>query len=123
MSALEALKAARAAGVELALLGEDLVLSAAAAPQEALINALSRYRAEIVALLLRRPADFYPSPRAAFVPSLPYLRGNRPAVAPWCGCAVSMPAESVPVRMGSRQRAHGNRLSVTSGPSRQLNRI
>ncbi|MCK1407116.1 hypothetical protein [Bradyrhizobium sp. 76] len=58
MSALEALKAARAAGVELALEGEDLVLSAAAAPPEAVMSALSRHKAEIVALL--RP-DGWPS--------------------------------------------------------------
>jgi hypothetical protein len=51
MSVLEVLKAACAAGVELALEGEDLVLSAAAAPPEAVINALSRHKAEIVALL------------------------------------------------------------------------
>ena len=51
MSAVEALKAARAAGVELALDGDDLALSAASAPPAAVLDALSRHKAEIVALL------------------------------------------------------------------------
>jgi hypothetical protein len=51
MSAVEALKAARAAGVELALDGDDLALKAASAPPAAVLDALSRHKAEIVALL------------------------------------------------------------------------
>lgn len=51
MSAFEALKGARAAGVELALDGDDLVLSAASAPPAAVLDALSRHKAEIVVLL------------------------------------------------------------------------
>jgi hypothetical protein len=51
MSAVEALKAARAAGVELALDGGDLALEAASAPPAAVLDALSRHKAEIVALL------------------------------------------------------------------------
>ena len=51
MSAIEALKAARAAGVELALDGDDLALSAASAPPAAVLGALSRHKAEIVVLL------------------------------------------------------------------------
>jgi hypothetical protein len=51
MSAVEALKAARAAGVELALDGDDLVLIAASAPPAAVLDALSRYKAKIVSLL------------------------------------------------------------------------
>ena len=51
MSAAEALKAARAAGVELRLDGDDLALSAASAPPAAVLDALSRHKAEIVALL------------------------------------------------------------------------
>ena len=51
MSAAEALKAARAAGIELAVDGDDLVLSAASAPPAAVLDALSRHKAEIVALL------------------------------------------------------------------------
>ena len=51
MTAVEALKAARAAGIELALDGDDLALSAASAPPAAVLDALSRHKAEIVALL------------------------------------------------------------------------
>ena len=51
MSALEVLKAARAAGIELALDGDDLALSAASAPPAAVLDALSRHKAEIVVLL------------------------------------------------------------------------
>jgi hypothetical protein len=51
LSAIEALKAARAAGVELALDGDDLALSAASAPPAAVLGALSRHKAEIVVLL------------------------------------------------------------------------
>src|SRR5262249_47167306 len=51
MSAIEALKAARAAGVELALDGDDLALRAASAPPAAVLDALSRPKAAIVALL------------------------------------------------------------------------
>jgi hypothetical protein len=52
MSAVEALKAARAAGVELALDGDDLVLKAASAPPAAVLDALSRHKAEIMVRLL-----------------------------------------------------------------------
>jgi len=55
MSAAEALKAARAAGVELAIDGDDLALKAASAPPTAVLDALSRHKAEIVALL--RPTE------------------------------------------------------------------
>jgi hypothetical protein len=46
MSAVEALKAARAAGVELALDGDDLALKAASAPPAAVLEALSWHKAE-----------------------------------------------------------------------------
>jgi hypothetical protein len=55
MSAVEALKVARVAGVELALDGDDLALKAASAPPAAVLDALSRHKAEIVVLL--RPAE------------------------------------------------------------------
>jgi hypothetical protein len=55
MNAADALKAARAAGVELALDGDDLALKAASAPPAAVIDALSQHKAEIVSLL--RPGD------------------------------------------------------------------
>ena len=51
VSAVEALKAARAADVELALDGGDLALSAASAPPAPVLDALSRHKAEIMALL------------------------------------------------------------------------
>jgi hypothetical protein len=52
MNAVDAVKVARAAGVELALDGEDLALKAAAsAPPAAVLDALSRHKSEIVALL------------------------------------------------------------------------
>lgn len=55
MTAAEALKAARAAGVELALDGNDLALKAASAPPAAVLDALSRHKVEIMVLL--RPAE------------------------------------------------------------------
>ena len=51
VSAAEALKAARAAGVELRLDGDDLVLEAAAPPPPVILNLLARHKSEIVALL------------------------------------------------------------------------
>jgi hypothetical protein len=51
MSATTALKAAHAAGVELAIDGDDLVLEAASEPPAAVLGALSKHKAEIVALL------------------------------------------------------------------------
>jgi hypothetical protein len=54
MSAAEALKAARAAGVHLGIDGDDLVLEASTPPPAEVLDALSRHKAEIVVLL--RPA-------------------------------------------------------------------
>jgi hypothetical protein len=51
MNVVEALKAARASGVELAVDGDHLALKAASAPPAAVIDALSRHKAEIVMLL------------------------------------------------------------------------
>ena len=51
MSAIKALNAARAAGVALALDGDVLVLCAASEPPAAVLDAVSRHKAEIVALL------------------------------------------------------------------------
>jgi hypothetical protein len=51
MSAAGVLKAARAAGIELGLDGDDLLLAAAAPPPAALLDLLSRDKAGIVALL------------------------------------------------------------------------
>ena len=56
MSAIDALKAARAAGVELSLDGEDLVLEAFAPPPKPVLDQLSRHKPDIVALLRPGPA-------------------------------------------------------------------
>jgi hypothetical protein len=50
VSAAEALKAARAAGVELRLDGDDLALEAAAPRPPVILNLLARHKSEIVAL-------------------------------------------------------------------------
>jgi hypothetical protein len=57
MSAVEALKAARAAGVGIALEGEDLMLEASAPPPAAVLDALSRHKADIIALLRAAALD------------------------------------------------------------------
>jgi hypothetical protein len=51
MSAATALKAARDAGIELGIDGDDLLLEAVSEPPAATIEALSRHKAEIVELL------------------------------------------------------------------------
>jgi hypothetical protein len=51
MNAADALKTARAAGVEVILDGDDLALNAASAPPATVLDALSRHKAEIAALL------------------------------------------------------------------------
>jgi hypothetical protein len=56
MSVAQAIKTARAAGIELALDGDDLALSAASAPPAAVLDGLFRHKAEIVALLRERGA-------------------------------------------------------------------
>jgi hypothetical protein len=55
MSAVEALKAACAAGVRVRIDGDDLVLEASAPPSPAVLDLLSRHKAGIVTLL--RSAD------------------------------------------------------------------
>jgi len=51
MSAVEALSAARAAGVTVALNGENLVLEANAEPPQAVLDVLAHHKRAIVALL------------------------------------------------------------------------
>jgi hypothetical protein len=51
MSAVQALRAARDAGVRIGVDGNDLTLDAAAAPPAALLDLLSRHKAEVIALL------------------------------------------------------------------------
>jgi hypothetical protein len=51
MSAAAVLRAARAAGVELAIDGNDLLLDAAAVPPAVVLDALRQHKAEVVAML------------------------------------------------------------------------
>ncbi len=51
MSAPQALRAARAAGMELGIEGDNLLLEAASEPPAATLEALSRHKAEIIELL------------------------------------------------------------------------
>ena len=51
MSASQALRAARAAGIHLEVEGGDLLLEASAPPATAVLDALSRHKTEIVAML------------------------------------------------------------------------
>jgi hypothetical protein len=55
MSAAEALRAARSVGIRLKSDGDDLVLEASVSPPAAVIDLLSRHKAEIVSLL--QPAE------------------------------------------------------------------
>jgi len=54
MNAAEALRTARAAGIELGIDGDDLVLEASAPPTAAILDLLSSHKASIVALLRPR---------------------------------------------------------------------
>ena len=51
MSAADALKAARAAGIQLGVDGEDLALTASVPPPATVIDLLASHKAEVVALL------------------------------------------------------------------------
>jgi hypothetical protein len=51
MSAAAVLRAARAAGVKLAIDGDDLLLDAATMPPASVVDALRRHKAEVVAML------------------------------------------------------------------------
>ena len=62
MNAVDTLNAARFAGVELTLDGDDLVLEGASTPPPAVLDALSRHKPEIVALL-RPGRDGWPPER------------------------------------------------------------
>ena len=57
MSAANAIRAARTAGVSLGIDGDDLVLEAPAVPPPALLDLLSRHKAGVMALLRRRNDD------------------------------------------------------------------
>ena len=58
MSAYHALDAARAAGIEVQLDGNDLVLSGASAPPTDVLDKLRKYKLSIVALLRLSMAAF-----------------------------------------------------------------
>jgi hypothetical protein len=58
MSAFQALKAARDAGVRIVIDGDALALDADAAPPVAVLNLLSRYKAGVVALLRTASDDW-----------------------------------------------------------------
>jgi len=51
MSAAEALQAARAAGIQLRIDGNDLVLKASVPPPAPVLNLLSRHKADVVRML------------------------------------------------------------------------
>jgi hypothetical protein len=51
MSAVDALRAARAAGLDLWVDGDDLLLAASAPPSASILDMLSRHKAAVVALL------------------------------------------------------------------------
>jgi len=55
MSAVEALRAAHVAGIQLGVDGEDLVLTASVPPPAAVIDLLANHKTEVLALL--RPAE------------------------------------------------------------------
>ena len=57
MSASEAIKAARDAGIEVGIDGDNLVLKAPAAPPATILNPLSRHKAEVVAVLAAAAHD------------------------------------------------------------------
>jgi hypothetical protein len=56
MNAVEALKAARVAGVRIAVDGDHLLLKASTPPSDAVVDLLARHKAEVMALL-HRTAD------------------------------------------------------------------
>ncbi len=61
MSAVEALKAARAAGVFVQLDQDDLVLQAPTQPPEIILDGLTRYKSGIVAILRSDTSDWSPA--------------------------------------------------------------
>ena len=67
MSAAEALKSARAAGVHITADGEDLILDAESPPPAPIVDALKRYKPEIVALLTRSAGDWSAEEWGAFL--------------------------------------------------------
>jgi hypothetical protein len=74
MSAAEALQAAQNAGVEIGIDGDDLVLEASAPPPAAILDLLSRHKAEVLALLAATARG-----NKLLAPTLLSERGEQPA--------------------------------------------
>jgi hypothetical protein len=66
MSAAQALSAARAAGIHLEIEGDDLLLEASAPPPTAVLDALSRHKADVVRMLRSAKDDSSPECRHVF---------------------------------------------------------
>ena len=63
MSAARSPQAARAAGIQLGIDGDDLVLEASAPPPAAMLDLLSRHKAEVLAVLAATARENKLSPR------------------------------------------------------------
>ena len=83
MSAAEALKAARAAGVSLRVDGGDLVLEAFAPPPSAVLDLLSRHKAELVALLRSSDGQALEACIVEWLDDHP--DASKPGWCAWCG--------------------------------------
>jgi hypothetical protein len=134
MSAVVALRVARAAGVELALDGNDLSLKAASEPPAAVLDALQRHKTEIVAML-RSGRDgwsaedwrLYFEERAAIASDGGLPRAKAEAQAFEC-CLVTWldrnPAPSAPGRCAwcGRSESHAPVVPFGPEPGTQLHR-
>jgi hypothetical protein len=105
MSAVDALKAARAAGVEFVLDGDALALEAAAAPPPAVLDQLARYKTGLMALL-RPTGDGWSALDAGCV--VEWLNRNPDPSAPgrcaWCGGTECLGAVVLP--FGTEPETH-----------------
>jgi hypothetical protein len=131
VSAVEALRAARAAGVELRVNGETLVLEAAAPPPPEVIDILSRNKSALVALLRPgedgwRPADWraFFDDRAAIAEFDDRLSPRESEARAFAACVVQWlnrnPVRSVPDRCcwcGGAERAADVLLPFGAAPS------
>ena len=112
MTAPEALKAARSAGIKIGLDGDDLVLEASAPPPAAVIDALSRHKAGVVALL-RRVNDKWSTEASAGIVENNGLHGEM--VARWAaeiGRLAKLRAAS-PTRQNGVKTEHSRRRPST----------
>jgi hypothetical protein len=75
MSAVQVLGAARAFGVHLEADGDDLLLEASGPPPDAVLDALSRHKPEVVRLLHSAKAGHSPEYWHVFIPSARSLCG------------------------------------------------